>query len=179
MKRIFLLLLVILSCYTLHATKPEYRINAKRTVTCKDSTDLKKIKVHVLCSNYSGNFISITLFNHSNERIYIEWENARLYGSRIVFARDNDITMHQPKADEAISANSSSMYREITCETFVRPDYLIPLYKAKDIRKGKAGSKNIPIMLPIRFANGKVVDYNIDVLIYRDTKDNSYEDNFN
>ena len=108
---------------------------------------------------YLGSF---EVKNGTDERIFIEWENARLNWSRIVFGEDNRISIRNPKADEAISPHSTSISRNITGEKNYNDGYQIPLYNVRELKKKRLGSKDrTHITIPIRYLDGSVEEYKI------------------
>lgn len=113
--------------------------------------------------NSDDNFIrGFRVYNNSDDRIYIEWENARMLSSyKVYFGDDTRLLMNQPKADEAVSSKSSSISRALTCNLYVDEYVTVPIYKVKDLKNGEEGSTFLKI--PIRFSNGKVYDYNVTV----------------
>lgn len=116
-----------------------------------------------------GDFVNIYVRNNTKERVYIEWENARCNSGRIVFSDDRRITMNNAKQDESVAAYSSSITREITSQSRVMDDYLIPLYKREDLIKGE--KSRVYLLIPIKFSDGTVVDYHVN-LTYKWTPSN-------
>lgn len=122
--------------------------------SCKISFDYRE----------SNGAIYVQVYNKTGKRAYIEWENARLDGSRIVFGDDRRITMGNAKADEAIPANNSSINRDILAEAWVGSDYISnPVSPAKV--KGRGG-QDLNIIIPVRFGEGETIDYQFRVAIF-------------
>ena len=130
--------------------------------------DREAVEFEVIPSLF-GDFVNIYVKNNTKERIYIEWENARCNSGRIVFSDDRRITMNNAKQDESVSAYSYSLTREITSQSRVMDDYLIPLYKREDLIKGE--TSKVYLLIPIRFSDGTVVDYHVN-LTYKWTPSN-------
>lgn len=126
----------------------------------------KKNAITLLCyaSSYSEEFLAIYIKNETNERIFIEWENARCDGGKIVFSDDRRITMNNPKVDEAVSANSESLRREITSLNHIGSDYIVPLFRTKSLKEGI--DDIVSLKIPIKFVDGKVEEYTFNVRLY-------------
>lgn len=108
--------------------------------------------------------INVSVSNKTDDRIYIEWENARLDNARIAFGDDSRLSMMNPKADETITAKSKSITRMLFAESWVFSDYVYyPLDKDKIM---KQGGMPVDLILPIRFNDGKTKDYKFKLHIY-------------
>ena len=101
---------------------------------------------------------------NTDERIFIEWENARCQSGKVVFGDDRRITMNNAKADEAISANSHSLTKEVTSADNIMSDDIIPLFRTKYLQDGI--DKYVKIKIPVRFADGTVEEYDFYVRLY-------------
>lgn len=126
----------------------------------------KKEAIELVClpSKYDENFITVFFWNNTNERVYIEWENARCNSGKVIFGDDRRITMNNAKADEAISPHSTSLTREITSMDNIGSNYLMPLFSIKNIQKGTDG--NIYLKIPVKFADGSVEEYRFNIRLY-------------
>lgn len=148
------------SCFSL-SQLPKGKVECDvRVVESKIVNDREAIEFTVI-SGYDEYFASIYLKNNTNERIYIEWENARCNSGKIAFNDDRRITMNNPKQDESVASFSYSLTRKVTSQSKVMDDYLIPLYKKDDLIKGE--TKNVYLLIPIRFSDGKVIDYHVNL----------------
>ena len=58
-------------------------------------------------------FLKVEIENKAEERIYIEWENARFDNSKVVFDDDTRLSMKNEKANEVVVANSKT-HKNIT-----------------------------------------------------------------
>lgn len=105
----------------------------------------------------SRGVIYLQVYNKTKKRAYIEWENARLDGARIVFGDDRRITMGTPKADESIPAKSASISRDILSEAWVGSDTIDNPVSPSKVR-GRGG-KELTATIPVRFGDGEPVDY--------------------
>ena len=118
-------------------------------------------------SEYSTTFISgFQVKNDTDERIFIEWENARVTNSRVIFGDDRRITMGNPKADEAISPNSRSIRRNITGEIYIGSSIVIGLYDTKQLKKNIGTKDTTYIKIPIRFADGSVEEFQLEYTVW-------------
>lgn len=116
--------------------------------------------------DYSENTgaIYVIVHNKTGKRAYIEWENARLDGARVVFGDDRRITMGIAKADEAIPAKSSSINRFILSEGWIGSDTIDnPVNPA--IVRGRGG-KELSVVIPVRFSDSEAIDYQFRFAIY-------------
>lgn len=99
-------------------------------------------------------FMGVTINNKTEQRIYIEWENARISGSKVVFDDDRELFINNKKSDEVVVSGEKSEYRSILPKDNVG-DYGLHALFSDDSK----GFRNIPIILPIRYNNNDVVDY--------------------
>lgn len=112
----------------------------------------------------SSGLINVMVHNRTNKRAYIEWENARLDGARIVFGDDRRITMGNAKADEAIPAKSSSISRDILSEGWVGSETIANPISPSKVR-GRGGAE-LGVVIPVRFGEGETIDYQFRIAIY-------------
>lgn len=121
----------------------------------------KSVELKCSASSYDETFLTIYLVNCTNDRIYIEWENARCDNGKVVFGDDRRITMNNPKADEAVSSLSMSLRRGVTSADRIGSDYNLPLFRIKLLKEGL--SDNVTLKIPIRFMDGSVEEYTFNV----------------
>lgn len=100
-------------------------------------------------------FMMIEVKNKTKERFYIEWENARLNGGKVVFDDDSRLLMGIPKSDEAVPGESSSLRKGITSANKMYDSSIGYLDRSK-----RDHPCEIDIILPIRFKD-KTVDYKL------------------
>ncbi len=168
MKKNILLLLPLLVVFGI--------ANAKKVKPiCKSSFELvsehsekgKLISFDCLLTSFAPAFLSsFVCENKTDERIYIEWENARMNGDKIIFGDDTRITMRNPKADEAVSPHGNSIIREIASISQIKPDITYALFPASvdKVLKKELGKKGtIEVKIPIRFMDNHIEEY---ILIY-------------
>lgn len=115
--------------------------------------------------NFSRYFIEVEVFNKTDNRIYIEWENARLDDSKVVFDDDRPITMGLKKEEEVVASRRSSESRKITKKSKFIGDTLYELINLK-----KYESIDFDVLLPIRFGD-KSVDYQFKLCVYKYNKE--------
>lgn len=112
----------------------------------------------------SNGMIYVQVFNKTGKRAYIEWENARLDGARVVFGDDRRINMGNAKADEAIPAKSASINRDILSERWVGAETISnPVSPA--IVRGRGGNE-LTAVIPVRFGEGETIDYQFRFAIF-------------
>lgn len=121
----------------------------------------KSVELKCSASSYDETFLTIYLENCTNDRIYIEWENARCDNGKVVFGDDRRITMNNPKADEAVSSLSMSLRRGVTSADRIGSNYILPLFRIKLLKEGL--SDNVTLKIPIRFIDGSVEEYTFNV----------------
>ena len=114
-----------------------------------------KIDVHFSPKyKYDGYyFIGITVKNKTSQRFYIEWDNARICGSKAIFNDDRMLFMNNKKDDEAVACDEESEEKQIMPKENVLKYSVSALYETKS-----SGEREIPIILPIRFSE-EVIDY--------------------
>ena len=154
------------------------------------SVDAKKPKTKLLCkynaiiTNYSeisekakmisfdfnvgyGTCISnFVIKNSLNERIYIEWENARFDNSRIIFKDESRLMMKMKKTDEAVSSNSYSMERDIQGEKYVMDNYVVPYYSDTYLKRNLGEKWKTNLLIPIRYMDNKTDDICLEISIW-------------
>lgn len=118
-------------------------------------------------------FVGVEVTNNMNERIYIEWENARLNGGKVVFDDDSRLLMNEKKEDEVVISNEKSVKRSITSSYKILSNTILPLYYKKDMKKdwkktGK-GYSTTSIIIPIKYGN-KIIDYKFKLKFYYNGK---------
>lgn len=165
-----LLLMIMLFAFSLTVNakkKPKPVFKFKLEVTSTQSDRGKLIEFHGEAKEWDENWIrNFYIRNNTNERVYIEWENARLTGSRIIYGDDRRITMGNPKADEAVSAHGSSIMRQITGETYIGSEWVIPLFRTKDLKKNLSDKDYTFIMIPIRYLDNTVEEINLTLTVW-------------
>ena len=112
----------------------------------------------------SNGLIYVQVFNKTSKRAYIEWENARLDGARVVFGDDRRINMGNAKADEAIPANSASINRDILSEGWVGTETISNPVSPSVVR-GRGGNE-LTAVIPVRFGEGETIDYQFRFAIF-------------
>ena len=152
-------MLLFTSCMSL-SSYPQGKITCE--VSVEESRLFKDKEAIEFSAKYflNNKFVEFfQVYNNTNERIYIEWENARCNHGKVIFSDDRRITMNNAKQDEAVSPNSYSLLRDITSATYVGNDYLIPLFNKKDLIAGDVGK--VFLLIPIRFSDGSVTEYHL------------------
>ena len=115
--------------------------------------------------------------NKRDERIYIEWENARTNGEKVMFGDDTRLTVKNTKSDESIPSNSVSLTRSLYKENPLYSSnssfysYALAIHK-EIVGLKKLGGTVVSILLPIRFADNTTKDYKFRILVkYINTTD--------
>lgn len=160
-----LLLMTLIFAFSLSVNakkKPKPIIMYQMEVTSKVSEKGKLLKFSGQASEWDNYWVKyFSVENGTDERIFIEWENARILNSRIIFSDDRRISMGNPKADEAVSAHRNSISRDITGESYIGDSYIIPLFRPKDLKKNIGNKHNTYITIPIRYSDNTVEDFEL------------------
>lgn len=141
--------------------KPNPVIKYNLEASCQNEDKADAVSFSCGITDSQTAFIyGFTVTNNTDKRIYIEWENARFDEDRLVFGTDSRLTMGNPKADEAVPANSKSICRAITNQTRAGAEYLINyLYNPKKLKSEPGKKSEIKLIIPIRFSDDSVEDY--------------------
>lgn len=121
------------------------------------------VELKCIASSYDASFLMMYLWNNTNDRIFIEWENARCEGGKIVFGDDRRITMNNAKPDEAVSSKETSLTRSVTSYNRIGSDNIRPLYSLKLLKGGS--SDIVTLKIPVRFKDGSVEEYTFEVIL--------------
>lgn len=105
--------------------------------------------------------LDVTIENKTQQRIYVEWENARIKDEPIVFGDDYKLFAHREKPDEVIHIGSKSK-RFIARVSQVDNDGLRLFYWNTFKKYGESAICHV--IIPIRFDN-KTVDYKIGLKV--------------
>lgn len=99
-------------------------------------------------------FLIVEIENKTEDRLYIEWENARLDNNKIVFGDDTMLTMRNEKTDEVVIAHAKTKKR-LTRRDYVFENMVKKLTTKSIIKKN--GSDSATFVLPIKY-NEKTYD---------------------
>ena len=138
MKKVLLLLL--LSCFIFAIPceakkKPKGEVSVELTPSNSSTTTFRDSIITVdVRTDWSGNFFKVNIHNNTQGRIYVEWENARIDGNKVLFSDDRPITMNQKKEDEVIMVGDMIYGKEITSKgKYYDSLGLLLLYKEKEM----------------------------------------------
>ena len=109
----------------------------------------------IFSMSWNTNFLSITIENKTDDRVYIEWENARFNNAKLVFDDDTRESMKNEKADEVVIAHSNTK-KLVTSKKYVLDSSLKPITKKSIIKKN--GYDSAQIILPMKYKD-KNCDY--------------------
>lgn len=99
------------------------------------------------------NYLEIEIFNKTKERIYIEWENARIGNSAVAFGTDIKIKIDEPKANEVVYPESYSIRTELFPKNNIDSKVWMDIDEIQ-----KKGEKFCNIILPVIIGE-KTKDY--------------------
>ncbi len=158
---VLIMSLLFTSCFSLYDGYSGGTVKCKINITSNHPKEkMDAISFSAYGSAYSNSFVSgFYVNNKSDQRVFIEWENARCNFGKVVFSDDRRITMNNPKADEAVSARSLSISRDFTSMNNIGDDDVYPLYNVKDLKNGK--TKSVFLIIPIRYTDGSVEEYRL------------------
>ena len=166
-KSLFLMIMVFAFSFSVNAKKkPKPIFKSQLEVkTTKPSERSNLIIFEAEAREYDENFIKdFQVENKTDDRIYIEWENARIDGGKVVFGDDRFITKDNPKADEAVSSHSKSLSRDITYNT--SGDYLIPLFRVKELKKDIGTKRHMFLTIPIRYMDNTIDEFEVTMAVW-------------
>jgi hypothetical protein len=106
--------------------------------------------------------------NKLNERIFIEWENARTNHDRVIFGTDNRLNYRNKKEDESVSSKSWSISHCFYCENPLAAlggNWAMPVYTHGILKLEEENFCMVDFVLPIRFPDGKTKDYKLYVKV--------------
>ena len=162
MKKLVTFLSVFLSLSALAQTKIVFKmtdpIESDQMVFADDSVVISFKRLY-------GEIPYIEVENLTKRRIYIEWENARFNGDRVVFGEESRLSMRDVKADEMVPAgDKSGHHRGFYQEGLVTE--LGPWNPFSDERILKNGKETARFLIPVRFSNGDTRDYKLRIVAY-------------
>lgn len=177
MRKIYFLTLVLLTIsITTNAKKPKPKLMSSIEITSKHSDKGKRVSFDWYASEYLPMITYFRCKNNTDERIFIEWENARMEGNdKIVFGSDSQLTMNNPKSDEAVSPKSNSIERNLTSSFYM--SYPIAtnggcVFNYKKLKKN-IGNKEIRFLkIPIRFSDNTIEEYKITIGVWYELPSN-------
>ena len=156
MKRLLLFVVLLLPIFL-------YGKSIKTTIVCDDKKfdvyedSIISLKAYV---DYNTYFLNVIITNKADERIYIEWENARMENEKILFPDDAPLTMGNERPNEAL-AKGAICKKQITSKYYYDSynDRLKSIVNNKVIKKD--GFQSISINIPIKYK-----DVSIDMPLF-------------
>lgn len=177
MKRILILTFLLTFIFKVNAKESPYRIDLKMLSPIEnnswcfsdDSLDINITIPNGLTTYNAWEDILFCLTNKTANRVYIEWENARIMGQKPAFGTDTKLTVRNKKEDEVVVAGLNSIPRTLLIEDyrglsglFGETTYTSP-WDPDSLKK--EGIKIFDFILPIRFEDGKTTDFKFKLLI--------------
>lgn len=163
------MLMLCALCLTASAKKkPKPVIKYSLETTCQNEERINAVSFSCGITDSKTAFIyGFTVTNNTDNRIFIEWENARFDESRVVFSDETRLTMGNPKADEVVFAKSRSISRTMTNQTRAGATYLLNfLYDPQKLKKNIGTKAETKLIIPIRFPDDTVEDYFITFSVW-------------
>lgn len=162
--KLFLLVAFMMSSSTINAGKANGVI---KILVDNDKEYYEDDNVKVKFSMISEN-LYMNVYNKLDERIFIEWENARTNNNKVIFGTDNRLSVRNKKEDEAISSKSLSLSRCFYCEnpmSALGGVWAMPVYTHGILNLEEEEFCSVTFILPIRMPDGKTKDYKIYVKV--------------
>ena len=169
MKKVLFLVLAVLFVFpfSMKAKKPKLKLTADIELESKHEDDANKVRFRIddymfFNSCYVEGF---RVWNGTGQRIYIQWEDARLAYGKVCFDGDTPLTYQNPKADESVFNNSFSVSRKLFSASHISSfdNSIMPLYDARSLKKN-GGSAIVRLDLPIKFSDNHVELYKIKII---------------
>lgn len=169
-KLLFLLLFIVNMAYSKDRWSVE-TIFIEPVETNNYAYTVDSLTFEILPSFYGGGnkgAIYFDVLNNSSNRIYIEWENARLEDSQIVFSDDRMLEINKPKQEEVVMSGEQSISKELIPRRYVFSNSPIgPLWEKSLLKKGY--NQTASLIIPIRKANKKTKDYKFKIkFVYKE-----------
>ena len=166
MRRFLFFMLVLLTvCASVEAEKVKPVQKSSWEIISTHSEKGKLVSFSCILTSMAPGFLSsFVCDNGTDERIFIEWENARLNGGKVIFGDDTRLSMRNPKTDEAVSPHGSSIIREIASMDQIHPDITYALFPASvdKVLKKELGKKGtVEVKIPVRFADNHIEEYTL------------------
>ncbi len=152
MKTFFIFFLMVSSICASAQNRKDFYKEAKISLTKPIQSDSLKYEDEKVSFNffpihdYDGYYyIEVEITNKTDNRLYIEWENARINGSKVVFSEDRKLFMNNKKEDEVVVGGEKSEKRKILPIKNVGDNGIHAIFD--DSQKM---NMDIPIIIPIK-----------------------------
>lgn len=169
-KKLFLTLIMFLLAFSVSAKpkKPKKVFHYGIEVVSDVSERGKQISFNCFCYDMSMTWVkNFQITNNLDERISIEWENARFANSKVVFGDDSKLTMRNPKADEVITAKGNSIQRDITgldrIDGNAQSWFLFPY---NELKKNPGEKGTLDLIIPIKYSDNSVEDLKVQISVW-------------
>ncbi len=104
-------------------------------------------------------FLHVMIINNTNERIAIEWENAKIFGDQVCFDNDSRLTMGREKPDEVIMRGGYTS-KNLLPKGYVLSSRVLPMFQTKPLKKGE--TRGTYVTIPVKY-KGKAYDIEIQL----------------
>lgn len=166
------LLLLLIACALVplvaNAKKPKKpkKVFKQEVVYSEPKLEISKL-IKITFVYDSGAFTdwlrNFVINNGTDDRIYIEWENARINNSKVVLGDQTQISMRNQIADEVVIAGEPSISRNVSSLSAMDAGLFKKFIDTYALKKeiGKKGTVNI--MIPIRYADNTTENFKITI----------------
>ena len=155
MKQIFLFFFSLVFSVNVYAGwKYNIVIDGTNSSTYRDSIVSISFSLYDNCS-----FLHVMISNNTNERIAVEWENAKIFGDQVCFDNDSRLTMGRAKQDEVIM-KGDYISKNLLPKGNVLSSRVMPLFQTKPLKKGE--TRGTYVTIPVKY-KGKTYDIEIQL----------------
>lgn len=105
-------------------------------------------------------YLLFDVFNKTDQRMIIEWENVRIDNSAVAFGTDRRIKMDEMKAEEVVFPQTSTIHHELIPKNIIQESYIDEWFNTNYV--SFSGEQFFKIIVPVRFKDN-VIDYTFEI----------------
>lgn len=174
-KKILCILIVLFITSGIEAKpkKPKKEFKYKIEIVSDVSEKGKALSFDCFCYDMSMSWVkNFQISNSSDERVTIEWENARFANSKVVFGDDSKLTMRNSKTDEVITAKGLSIKRDITgLDRVDGTNGSWFLFPYNELKKNPGQEGTLDIIIPVKYADNSTEDFKLQIKVWYEIKE--------
>lgn len=156
MKKLLFVLISLMICSNLSSKEKPYlslRILYPYSENVTNEYEDSIVKIYF---DVSEKALYLKVYNKTNSRMNLEWENFRIDNSAIAFETDRRLKMDEYKADEVIFPDNYSTHNYVIPKKAIGDSFIKEWWSIDKIKK--AGEQFTKVIIPIRI-NEKNIDY--------------------
>lgn len=156
MKKLLFVLISLMICSNLSSKEKPYlslRILYPYSENVTNEYEDSIVKIYF---DISEKALYLKVYNKTNSRMNLEWENFRIDNSAIAFETDRRLKMDEYKADEVIFPDNYSTHNYVIPKKAIGDSFIKEWWSIDKIKK--AGEQFTKVIIPIRI-NDKNIDY--------------------